>query len=51
MKQEQIFWFEEVCLKLKVSRTELYDFWMDAGFVIIKMVLTGRLLIKDLLSH
>lgn len=32
MKQEQIFWFEEACLKLKVSRTELYDFLIDSGF-------------------
>ena len=32
MKQEQIFWFEEVCLKLKVSRTKLYDFLIDSGF-------------------
>lgn len=32
MKQEQIFWFEEVCLKIKVSRTELYNFLIDSGF-------------------
>jgi len=31
MKQEQIFWFEEVCLKLKVSKRELYDFLIDSG--------------------
>ncbi len=32
MKQEQIFWYEEVCLKLRISRQELYDFLTDSGF-------------------
>lgn len=31
MKQEQIYWFEEVCLKLKVTKAELYDFLLDSG--------------------
>jgi phage antirepressor YoqD-like protein len=36
MKQEKVFWFEEVCLTLNVTKTELYNFLVDSGFCYYK---------------
>lgn len=34
--KEQIYWFEEVCLKLNISREKLYNFLVDSGFCFYK---------------